>query len=75
MKSGIQIHTLIEIWRKPESRISVMILIIYFLGVPTCWGSKIQKGVILSCSEAEHFFISKVMKEISFTHYLLKNWN
>ena len=55
----------------PESRISVTVFIIHFLGVPICWRSKAQKGVTLSSSEAEYVAMSEAVKEIRFIFYLL----
>ena len=55
----------------PESRISVTGFIMYLLGVPICWRSKAQKGVILSSSEAEYVAMSEAEKEIRFIFYLM----
>jgi hypothetical protein len=45
--------------------------IIYLLDVPVCWRSKSQKGVTLSCTEAEYVAISEAFKEVKFIYYLL----
>jgi hypothetical protein len=50
---------------------SVTGFIIYLLNVPICWGSKGQRRVTLSSSEAEYVAISE--KEIKFIFYLLKD--
>jgi hypothetical protein len=57
--------------RDSESRVSIIGFIIYLLGVPICWGSKGQKDVILSRSEAIYAEISEALKEIRFVYYLL----
>jgi hypothetical protein len=50
----------------PETRISVTRFVIYLLNVPICWRSKAQKGLTLSCTEAEYVAISEAVKEIKF---------
>jgi hypothetical protein len=41
-------------WKEyPETSIRIITFIIYMMNVPVCWISKVQRGVILSSSEAE----------------------
>jgi hypothetical protein len=53
----------------PETRISVTDFIIYLLGTPICWRSKVEKAVTLSISKAE--YVAR-FKEICFIYFLLK---
>jgi hypothetical protein len=53
--------------------VSVTGFIIYLLSVPICWGSKSQKGVTLSSTEAEYVAIYEAVKELKFFYYLLSD--
>jgi hypothetical protein len=48
----------------PETRLSVIVFIVYLQNIPVCLRSKAQRGVTLSRSEAEYVAISKAVKEI-----------
>jgi len=54
-----------------ETRISVVGLIPYLMGVPFSWRSKDEKMVILSSSEAVYFALSEAANEIMFVYQLL----
>ena len=56
-----------------ECRRSVTGFIIYFMGAPIFWKSRLQKTVALSSTEAEYYAISEVSKEIKFVIMLLKS--
>ena len=49
-----------------DSRRSVSGYIMYLLGVPILWKSKIQRTVALSSTEAEYYALSEAAKEIKF---------
>ena len=50
----------------PVSRQSISGFILYVLGVPVSWQSKLQKRVSLSSSEAEYITLSEAVKEVMF---------
>jgi hypothetical protein len=56
----------------PETTISVTEFMICLLNATICWGSKGQKVVTLSSSNADYIAISEAFKEILFIYYLLK---
>ena len=45
--------------------------ILYMLGIPVSWQSKVQKSVSLSSSEAENVAMSESIKEVMFVIQLL----
>ena len=55
----------------PVSRISISGFILYVLGVPVCWQSKLQKYVSLSSSEMEYIALSKIVEKVLFVIQLL----
>ena len=55
-----------------DTRISVYGYIIYFCGAPIAWKSKSGKSVTLSSTEAEHYAMSEVAKELIFTKQLVE---
>jgi hypothetical protein len=54
-----------------DTRISVYGYIVYFCGAPVATKSKLGRSVTLSSTEAEHFAISEVAKEILFIKQLM----
>jgi hypothetical protein len=54
-----------------ENLHSVTGFIIFLLGVPVLWKSKLQRTVALSSSEAEYYAISEATKELKFVMQLL----
>ena len=57
----------------PVSRQSISGFILYVLGVPISWQSKLQKSVSLSSSEAEYIALSEAVKEVMFLTQLLES--
>jgi hypothetical protein len=55
-----------------DTRISVYGYVVYFCGAPVATKSKLGKSVTLSSTEAEHFAVSEVAKEILFIKQLLE---
>jgi hypothetical protein len=55
-----------------DTRISVYGYIIYFCGAPIAWKSKSGKSVTLSSTEAEHYAMSEVAKELIFVKQLVE---
>ena len=55
----------------PVSRRSTSGFILYVLGVSVSWGSKLQKSILLSCSESEYAALSEIIKEVMFVIQLL----
>ena len=53
------------------SRRSISCFILYVLGVPVSWQSKLQKSVSLSRSEVEYIASSEAVKEVMFIIQLL----
>ena len=53
------------------SRRSISGFILYVLGVPVSWWSKLQKSVSLSSSKAEYVALSVAVKEVMFVIQLL----
>jgi hypothetical protein len=56
-----------------ECRRSVTGFIIYFLGAPIFWKSRLQKTVSLSSTEAEYYALSEAAKEVKFIIMLLQS--
>ena len=56
-----------------ECRRSVTGFIIYFMGAPIFWKSRLQKTVALSSTEAEYYALSEAGKEIKFVIMLLQS--
>jgi hypothetical protein len=56
-----------------ENRRSVSGYVIFLLGVPILWKSKLQKSVSLSSSEAEYYALSEAAKELKFIVQILKS--
>jgi hypothetical protein len=56
-----------------EIRRSVSGYIIYLLGVPIFWKSKLQRSVSLSSAVAEYYALSEEAKEIKFLLQILKS--
>jgi Reverse transcriptase (RNA-dependent DNA polymerase)/gag-polypeptide of LTR copia-type len=54
-----------------ENRHSVSGYIMYLMGVPILWKSRLQKTVALSSAEAEYYALSECAKEIKFILQLL----
>ena len=54
-----------------DTRIIVYGYIIYFCGAPIATKSKLGRSVTLSSTEAEHFAVSEVAKEILFVKQLM----
>jgi hypothetical protein len=54
-----------------DTRISVFGYVVYFCGAPVATKSKLGRSVTLSSTEAEHFAISEVAKEVLFIKQLL----
>ena len=54
-----------------ETRISIAGYILFFMGVPIIWKSKLQKSVMLSSSEAEYVALSEAAKDIKFVYQLM----
>ena len=57
----------------PVSRRSISGFILYVLGVPVSWQSKLQKCVSLSSSEAEYIALSEAVEEVMFVVQLLRS--
>jgi hypothetical protein len=55
-----------------DNRRSVSGYVIFLLGVPILWKSKLQRSVSLSSSEAEYYALSEAAKEIKFIVMILK---
>jgi transposase InsO family protein len=55
-----------------DTRISVYGYVVYFCGAPVATKSKLGRSVTLSSTEAEHFAVSEVAKEILFIKQLLE---
>ena len=53
------------------SRQSIRGFILYVLGVPVSWRSKLQKSVSLNSSEVEYIALSEAVKEVMFVVQLL----
>jgi hypothetical protein len=58
-----------------ETRISVTGHLIYLLGAPICWRSKVQKGVTLSSNEAEYVAMSEAAKDLFYLFCFKRNEN
>jgi hypothetical protein len=56
-----------------ECRRSVTGFIIYFMGAPIFWKSRLQKTVSLSSTEAEYYALSEAAKEVKFIIMLLQS--
>ena len=56
-----------------ECRRSVTGFIIYFLGAPIFWKSRLQKTVSLSSTEAEYYALSEAAKEVKFIIMVLQS--
>ena len=56
-----------------ENRRSVTGFIIYFMGAPIFWKSRLQKTVSLSSTEAEYYALSEAAKEVKFIIMLLQS--
>jgi hypothetical protein len=56
-----------------ENRHSVTGYIMYLLGVPILWKSKLQRTVALSSSEAEYYALSEASKEVKFVIQVLES--
>ena len=54
-----------------DTRRSTTGFIIFVLGCPVSWRSRVQKQVSLSSSEAEYYALSEAAKEIAFVYQLL----
>jgi hypothetical protein len=54
-----------------DNRHSVTGFVIFLLGVPIVWKSKLQRTVSLSSSEAEYYALSEAVKEIKFVVQIL----
>jgi hypothetical protein len=54
-----------------DTRISVFGYVVYFCGAPIATKSKLGRSVTLSSTEAEHFAVSEVAKEILFVKQLM----
>ena len=54
-----------------DTRISVFGYVVYFCGAPVATKSKLGRSVTLSSTEAEHFAVSEVAKEVLFIKQLL----
>jgi hypothetical protein len=54
-----------------DTRISVFGYVVYFCGAPVATKSKLGRSVTLSSTEAEHYAISEVAKEVLFIKQLL----
>ena len=54
----------------PVSRRSICDFILYVLGVPDSWQSKLQKSVPLSSSKAEYEALSEAVEEVMFVTHL-----
>ena len=56
-----------------NNRRSVSGFVIFLLGVPILWRSRLQKTVSLSSSEAEYYALSEAAKEIKFVVQILES--
>jgi hypothetical protein len=56
-----------------ENRHSVTGYIMFLLGVPILWKSKLQRTVALSSSEAEYYALSEASKEVKFVIQVLES--
>jgi hypothetical protein len=56
-----------------DNRRSVSGYVIFLLGVPILWKSKLQRSVSLSSSEAEYYALSEAAKDIKFILQILKS--
>ena len=55
------------------SRQSISGFILYVLGIPVSWRSKLQKSVSLSSSEVEYIALSEAVEEVMFVAQLLES--
>ena len=55
------------------SRQSISGFILYVLGLPVSWQSKLQKSVSLSSSEVEYIALFEAVKEVKFVAQLLES--
>jgi hypothetical protein len=56
-----------------ENRHSVTGYIMFLMGVPVMWKSRLQRTVALSSTEAEYYAISETAKEIKFIFQILES--
>jgi hypothetical protein len=56
-----------------ENRHSVTVYIMFLMGVPVMWKSRLQRTVALSSTEAEYYAISETAKEIKFIAQILQS--
>jgi hypothetical protein len=54
-----------------DTRISVFVYVVYFCGAPVATKSKLGRSVTLSSTEADHFAVSEVAKEVLFIKQFL----
>ena len=56
-----------------DNRLSVTGFIVYFMGAPISWRSRLQRQISLSSTESEYYAISDVVRELMYIRNILRS--